>query len=350
MKQIIAYSICALGFFCGALAADCPPDGGLRYICGPQNAEDVLPLGGTEWLLASGMDGSMTRTDTKGHIYLVNRRDKTYEVFFPGADPVFRHDTDLYADCPGPINPEKFSSHGLALRERSPGVHRLYMTSHGAREAIEVFEIHTGGDKPAISWVGCVMLPEKTWANSVAILADGGFVATNFMDPTLPNVFAEIMQGRISGHVIEWHPGGPVTAIRGTELSAPNGVALSADERWLYVNAFGGREVVRFDRKASPIVKESLAVAIRPDNLRWGDDGKLYTAGINFVAPADCANPPCPTGWAVFSIDPETLSAQRIAGVDRTAVLQGASAAVLIGSEIWIGTYNGDRIGYLLKP
>jgi hypothetical protein len=36
--------------------------------------------------------------------------------------------------------------------------------------------------------------------------------------------------------------------------------------------------------------------------------------------------------------------------VDQTAALQGASTALAVDDEIWIGTFNGDRIGVLPKP
>lgn len=331
-------------------AEDCGKSGDLNYVCGPMNAEDVLPLGATQWLLTSGMDGSMTNSATPGHIYLVNRRDKTSAVFFPGTAPVFNQDKAMFGACPGPLNPDKFSSHGLALQQQSADHYRLYMTSHGEREAIEVFSIDLDGAAPAIAWVGCVLLPEKMWANSVAVLSDGGFVTTKFMDPAVPNVFAEIMQGKISGSIYEWHPGAAVREIPGTALSAPNGIAVSTDDRWMYVTAFGTRDVVRFDRTADPVSKTSIQVNVRPDNLRWGDDGKLYTVGGNYVAPEACPSPPCNTGWSVIGIDPRTFTASRVTGVDQTATLQGASAAAPVDKEIWIGTYNGDRIGYLSKP
>jgi len=333
-----------------AEAADCGSSGDLSYICGPMNAEDVLPIGDTPWLLTSGMDGSRINSGITGHIYLVDRGAKTASEFFPGTAPVFHQDKTMFGACPGPINPKKFSAHGLALRRQSPNAYRLYMTSHGEREAIEVFDISLQEKAPAIAWVGCVLLPEKVWANSVAILSDGGFVTTNFMDPGVANAFAEIMQGKISGSVLEWHPGAAVKALPGSELSAPNGIALSADEHWMYVNAFGSREVVRFDRSASPMVKTSIGVNVNPDNLRWGDDGYLYTVGVNYMPPDQCSKPPCSTGWSVLRIDTRTFTAARVAGVDQTATLQGASAAVPAGKEIWIGTYSGDRIGYLQRP
>jgi len=333
-----------------ANGASCTPSGELNYVCGPRNAEDIVRLADSEWLIVSGMSAQGPNA-TPGHIYLINHETKTQEEWFPGGASAFRHDTAMFGMCPGPLDLANFSSHGLALQERSPGQYRLYMTSHGAREAIEVFDVDaSAAGTPAIAWVGCVVLPEKTFANSVAILADGGFVTTKMMDPTVPNAFAGILAGEITGNVFEWHPGGDVAAIAGTELSGANGIEISPDQRWMFIAAIGSREIVRFDRTTTPMAKQSVKIDIRPDNLRWTDDGKLYTVGGNFVAPADCASPPCATGWSVIEVDPETLQARRVTGADQTAVLQGASTAVAVGPEIWIGTFSGDRVGYLPKP
>lgn len=326
----------------------CAASGELRYICGPRNAEDIVRLPDSQWLVVSGMS-AQGQNPTSGHIYLLDHETKAYEEWFPGAAPVMRPDP-MFGACPGPINTASFSSHGLAIRAQAGGRHRLYMTSHGEREAIEIFDVDASGGKPTIAWIGCVVLPERTFANSVAILEDGGFVTTKMMDPTAQNGFAGILAGEISGNVYEWHPGGAVTAVPGTELSGANGIEVSPDQRWLFVAAIGSRELVRFDRRAAPMTKDTVQIGIRPDNLRWTDDGKLYTAGGNFVPPDQCASPPCSTGWSVVEWDPETLQAQRVTGVDQTAALQGASTALAVDDEIWIGTFNGDRVGYLPKP
>jgi hypothetical protein len=275
---------------------------------------------------------------------------KTYEEWFPGTAPESKLDTKTFGACPGPVNTANFSPHGLAIREQSPQKYRVYMTSHGEREAIEVFDVETAGARPTITWIGCVVLPEKTFANSVAILADGGFVTTKFMDPTVPNPFATVMAGGITGNVYEWHPGGKVTAVPGTELAGANGIELSPDDRFMYVAAFASREIVRFERTKTPMAKQVVQVDIMPDNLRWTANGKLYTAGGNFVAPSECASAPCSTGWSVYEIDPGSLQATRIAGADQKAALQGASTALAVGGDIWVGTYSGDRLGYLPKP
>lgn len=333
-----------------AVAEDHPASGGLKILKGLQNAEDILPLGDTQWLVTSGMNGQVSNSDIKGHIYLVNREKKTFETFFPGKSPTFDHDKKMFTACPGPINPDNFSSHGLSVREQSSGQYRLYMTSHGEREAIEIFDISTEAANPVISWTGCVQLPEDVWANSVAILSDGGFVTTKFHDPTVPNSMMSITRGKLTGGVYEWHPGGSVEAIPGTDLSGANGIAVSPDDKWVYVAAFGSREIVRFDRTKRPVTMEKVPIGIMPDNIHWGDDGMLYTAGNNHVPPEECDNPPCRTGWSVLRIHPETLEIKRVTGVDQMAAMQNASSAVPVDDKIWVGTFSGDRIGYLPRP
>ena len=324
-----------------AVAGDLQNYGNLKIIKGPQNAEDILPLGDTKWLVTSGMNGQTSGSNFSGHLYLINGKEKTFEEFFPGKNPTFDHNKKMFSECPRPINPDNFSSHGLALKELSPGQYRLYMTSHGEREAIEVFNINTGSAKPSISWTGCIPLSEDIMANSVAILSDGGFVTTKFHDPTIPNSMMGIMQGKLTGGVHEWHPGEKVKAIPGTELSGANGIAVSPDDKYVYVAAFGSREIVRFDRTESPVTLEKVKIDIMPDNIHWGDDGLLYTAGNNSVRG---------TGWSVFSIHPGTLETKRVTGVDQTASMQNASSALPVDDEIWAGTFSGDRIGYLPMP
>ena len=73
--------------------------------------------------------------------------------------------------------------------------------------------------------------PPTAWR----FLPDWGFVTTKFLDRTLPQAqsMAQARQGQLNGAVFEWHPGGQVAAIPGTELSAPNGIEVSADGKTL---------------------------------------------------------------------------------------------------------------------
>lgn len=320
-----------------ACAADGPGD--VELVCGPRNAEDIIRLDETGWLIASGMStDTLTGGGDPGHIYLIDAEARSYTEWFPGDNPSFAHDETLYGDCPGPLNTDSFSSHGLSLQAQSASRYRLYMTSHGEREAIEMFEVDTTGESPTITWVGCVPLAETTFSNSVAILDDGGFMTTKMMDPTDPAGFGTVMGGAISGEVFAWRPGEAVMAVPNTELSGANGIAVSDDGRYLYVAAIGSAEVLRYDLEASPPAKESVSIPIRPDNLRWSDAGTLYTTGGNYTQGEQ------ESGWSVIEIDPETLEAERVASGEDIPGMAGLSVALPVGDELWLGTFNGDRI------
>ena len=360
---IAAFGAIALGFItvgssqvaraaapAGAPAAGCEPDGPLNYVCGPVNAEDLVRLGNTRWLVTSGMDGPLNGgAAARGHLYLVDHERKTWSDWFPGTSPVFRQDTTLFKDCPGPVDPTRFSAHGLSVREQAAGRFRLYITAHGAREAIEVFDIDARGAQPSITWTGCVVLPEKVSANSVAILPDWGFVTTQFMDRSLPQqqAFGQVMSGQVNGQLFEWHPGQSVQPIAGTQMSGANGIVVSPDGQTLFVAAYGTHEVVRFQRGAGALRKDVVKLDITPDNLHWSASGKVLAAGGNHAA---AGGPPGAAGWSVLEIDPQSLAVRRVTGGQRLTGMQGATAAIDVGPEIWIGTFSGNRIGYLLAP
>lgn len=326
--------------------AACTPDAALQFICGPMNVEDLVRIGNSRWLIGSGMDGALTGAGSAhGHLYLIDHQKKTWQVAFPGASPAFHHDQTLFAGCPGPLNVNNFSAHGIALRQQSRGRYRLYVVGHGDREAIETFDVDTRGTTPTLTWTGCVVLPDDVSANSVAILPDWGFVTTKFLDRTLPQAesMAQARQGRLNGAVFEWHPGGKVTAIAGTELSAPNGIEVSPDGKTLYVAVFGTHEFVRFRRNGGALQKDAIPVAISADNVRWSPSGKLLTAGGNYSG----ANAPRTTSWTVLEVDPQTLATRVAASGERSLGMQAISVGLAVGEEIWLGTFGGDRIGYI---
>lgn len=316
--------------------AACAPDASLSYLCGLENAEDIVAIDGGRWLVASSIT-SRGEAVGAGRLYLIDAATRTAEELFPGAAPVMHHDETTYGNCT--IDLGAFDTHGLALRPgSSPGHYRLYVTSHGSQEAIQAFALDASGARPSITWVGCVPLPPEVWANSVAILDDGGFVATQFYDPLDPESIGRVLRGEANGAVYEWHPGGEVVEVPGTRLSGPNGIALSPDDRYLFVAAYGGRSVHRFDRGPTPVPPASVSLDIGVDNLRWSERGTLLTVGPNAKAG---------TGWTVYEIDPTTMSASRLAGVDGHALLQNASTALEVGGELWFGTPGGDRVGFL---
>lgn len=317
-----------------APSSECRSEQGLSYLCGFIVPEDVVNVGSTGLVLASGHRAP-------GHMYLIDPATGTRSELIHG--PAFRlqHDTNMYPDCPGPLNLEAFDVHGISLAETEPRRFSLYTTSHGEREAIEIYELDLRTTEPVLTWTGCVVLQSDGYFNAVARLADGGFVATRMRDANVSN--DDIEPGTITGRVFEWHPGGPLEPLAGTELSLPNGIEVSADGRYLYVAASGSQELVRFDRRATPIGKRTVSMPMIPDNVHWDGDDRLLIAGRNPVDPATCADRRCPAGWTAVEADPESLTFSRLGGADPTAAMQRASAAIRVGNEIWIGS-NQDRI------
>src|SRR5262245_8253414 len=102
-------------------------------------------------------------------------------------------------------------------------------------------------------------------------------------------------QGRTVEGVYRIDPDGTVARILGRELERPNGVLVSADDRWLYVadnnnNAVGGaRKLWRFGLRADGSVDlESRKLLYDwgtgrgPDGLKQDRQGRLYVAaGLN---------------------------------------------------------------------
>jgi hypothetical protein len=323
-----------------APSSDCRDEQGLTYICDLSVPEDILTVGSTGLLLASGHRAP-------GHLYLIDPVARTQSELIHGAAFTLQHDARAYPDCPGPLNLEAFDTHGLSLAETSPRQFSLYTTSHGEREAIEIYDLDLRGAAPVLTWKGCVLLQQDSYHNSVARLADGGFVTTRMRDQ---NWQAGGAPAGTTGWLIEWHPGGQPQPLQGTELSLPNGIDVSKDERYVFVAAIGSHEVVRFDRQATPMAKRAVSLPIRPDNVHWASDGKLLTAGPNYVAPEVCSGAGCATGWSVLEVDPETLAFLRLGGADQTAAMQAVSSAMRVGDDIWVGS-NDDRVArFSLRP
>ena len=203
-----------------AQSAECTPSGGLTFICGIQNPEDLVLVPNTRWLLASGMaPGS--------GLHLVDTRAKTVRNLYPSDAPSSLPDRARYASCPGPLDPKLAVLHGLSLRPATDGRYTVYATNHGGRESIEVFELATGGGVPTATWIGCVLMPNDIPANSVAAFKDGSLVATALILPG--KSFEDAFAGRDTGAVFLWTPGDiSFLMLPGTELSANNGIETSA--------------------------------------------------------------------------------------------------------------------------
>jgi hypothetical protein len=251
-----------------AAQAACDPAAGLTFICGLTNAEDLVQVPGTAWIVAGGLaEGE----GTGGHIYLVNAHDHTLQVLLPGH-VVYQQDTGTFGACPGAPEETKFSAHGLSLRAGSASEHTLYVVHHGERESVEVFKLKAGPVAPTLTWVGCVVYPAGVLGNGVAALPGDAFAASNFMSTNDPTAADKLMAGQPEGGMLIWRPKtGWEDVPEAATISADNGVSVSPDGKQLFVAGSGDETVVRLSLDGTPGDRAVIKTGFHTDNRsrRW---------------------------------------------------------------------------------
>ena len=302
-----------------------------NQVCGQQGPEDLVGLG-EQWVVASAISGT-------GGIMLIRTNDRESLTAYPSAEATHQHDTQTYPQCPGPPDPTDFTTHGLYVAPGNGPVYRLLAVAHGARESIEIFDIDTRSQRPAVTWLGCVIAPEPIGLNSVRGLPDGGFVTTNFLPrDSTPEETQAMLNGAQNGELWEWHTESGWSEVAGSEAAGANGLELSADGQTIYVAAWGSQSFFRVTRGWDPPRRDDISLGFRVDNIHWARDGSLYAVGQD------------ETNWVVVSIDPETLETREILSQPDTEAFGAGTAVVEIGDDFWVGSFRGNRIAIVPAP
>jgi hypothetical protein len=333
-----------VGFACHAHGQSqrCEPNGDVAFVCGVTNPEDLVLVPGTGWIVSSGM------ADGAG-FYLVDSKTGVASVLPFAAEP-----DPAFAGCTTPPTPQSLNTHGLSLRAAGAGRAKLYVVGHGAREAIEVFDVDATGARPTLTWRGCVSMPDGLAANSVASFADGSLVATVLFMPG--KTFLDSVMRKPTGAVFEWSPGDTgFTLVEGTELPANNGIEVSADGREFFVASSGLQTIVAFSR-SNPArqLRTTRPLPFTPDNVHMGADGRLLTAGMANDVP-ECGGAPgpdhdipklaaCPRPTIAVAIDPATMRDTVIATTPADQAFSNATMVLVAEGQAWIGTFSGDKI------
>lgn len=333
--------VCGSGLTVGA-EAPCDPAGDVRFVCGPRNPEDLVSVPATRWIIASG--GEKTT-----NFYLVDSVSRNWRALPFSAPPGAGS-----PQCPKAPEPATLQTHGLHIRSTGRNRAVLHVVGHGAREAIEQFEVDATGEAPTLKWTGCMPLPQGLAANSVVALADGTVLATVLFLPG--TTFAESMSGKNTGVVLERRAGqSAFEVMRGTELPANNGIEASPDGREIYVVSSGLRTIVSY-RRGNPATRlgTTRVLPFTPDNVHLGPDGRLYSAGMAADVP-ECGGIPgpkhdlqklaaCPRGSVAAAIDRRTMKDTIVVQTPALRVFSNATMVLPVGGEAWFGTFSGDRI------
>jgi hypothetical protein len=350
-----------------AAVAACAPMGGLHFVCGADNPEDLAPIPDTRWLIASGLKAG-------AGLKLIDTEAKTARPFYTGANAQKRPDKGLYPNCPAPPEVKSFRAHGIYLRRMAaPRSYRLYAVSHGALESIQVFDVDANGLEPNLAWIGCVPMPAgnkaypnlgqataaRIEANAVAAYSDGTIIATIPQRPGTTNL--QRLGGEPTGDVVAWTPGTEsFHVLPGTQLAGNNGIEISPDESEFYVVSFGTATVFVFSSKDTrKPLRRGAAPGFMPDNLRWSGD-RLIAAGSMYDEPACggtrfaiASNPiltSCHRGYMVAQLDPKAMTWTVLAYGEPNPELAVVATGVVLGDTLWLGAASAGGVAYRPLP
>jgi hypothetical protein len=244
-------------------------------------------------------------------------------------------------------------AHGIHLSRRADGRAQLLVVNHNGREAVEFLEPVIDGNRWKAIWRGCVDSQDGTMLNDVAATPDGGFVVTAMFsftamkdDPRLE----QLLDGHATGHLLAWHASEGLRRLANSQAPAPNGIQVSPDGQSVWFAAWPGSAVWQYDFKQQKVVSK-IVLDFMPDNLSWTTGGQLLTAGVPDVQTfRRCFlshNEFCPSATVVALIDPLKGSSRELLRAGEGA-LYGASSALQVGRDVFVGAFAGDRL--LLVP
>lgn len=339
----LALLLCGCDVPEGTLITDCEDNGALHPVCGLQSPEDIAVVPGGDYLLLSEL-GNMG--EYPGRITLFRVDDESTRTLYPMA--IAQAPAVLQGD-PGCVEPpgEEMSPHGSHLVQLEDGSWRYLVVNHGGREAVELFSLElSAGGEPELRWQGCVLPPANTVMNDVVGLASGDVVYTRMYHPDDFLGALRGMLGLVSGDVWRWSPGSGSRLLPGTEGALTNGIEISGDERYLFVNQYMDKEIHKYDLQAQQRV--ATASVAHADNSTWGPGGELWLATHDMEIPVYLActedhRVTCGMASTIVALDPETM-ATRVLFRHQGPPMGAVTVATPNRDKVYLGSFLGDRL------
>jgi SMP-30/Gluconolactonase/LRE-like region len=323
----------------------CGPHASMQFICGVPTPEDMVAIPGSTWIIGSGLADLKNPAPFSGNLSLIDAKGLTATAIALDPSHVAR---SPYTECASPPNAATFSAHGLDIRPTADGMSTLFVVGHGYREAIEVFEIDAKAKVPKITWIGCVPAVEGAFNNAVVGLPDGRIIVTDFLHGGTS--FKDLYAGRVTGAVYTWTPGGAFLKLPGTDMSGPNGLVVTPDEKYMFVADSGSATVLRFELAATEKPPVKIDPGLRTDNIRWAPDGHMLLAGPIPDPACKAAGASCHEMQVVKILDPANLKFQTVMEFRANAAFNYLSSALISEGMLWLGSPNGNGVAYTKLP
>lgn len=347
LRPLAAVGLATLASACsvpeGTHITDCEDRGALHPVCGIQSPEDIAVVPGGDYLLLSEL-GNMG--EFPGRIVLFNVNDESWQPLYPLAaatPPAELQGDPRCTEAPG----EEMSPHGTHLVQLDDGSWRYLVVNHGGREAVELFtlELPPGGE-PALQWQGCVFPAGNTLINDVVGLANGDVIYTRMFRPDDFLGYQRPLLGIQSGDVWRWNRETGPQLLPGTLGALTNGIEISPDERYIFINQYMDQEIHKYDLAAQQRV--ATAPVPNADNSAWGPDGMLWLATHDLQMPVYLActrdhSATCGMAFEIVALDPETMDS-RVIFRHQGPPMGAATVAVPLGDKVYLGSFLGDRL------
>jgi hypothetical protein len=345
-RALILIAIAGIASQAHASEGLCTAASDMSYVCDIVNAEDLVTVPGSAWILASSYSAG-------GGVYAIDSSSRAFNQVYDPSNT--KHDARAFPGCGSPPAADAFVSHGLNIRATGNGRSMLYVVGHGDREAIEVFEVESAAGAPELTWVGCVVMPEGLDANSVASHDDGSLWFTILMHHG--DTFVDVFAGKKTGAVYAWSPGETsIQKITGSELPGNNGIELSKDGTEVYVVSTGLSTISVFSNtNPMRLLRTTPRMDFSPDNIHMTPEGLIMTGGPSWIDHA-CettegfdleAFATCPRGSIGATFDPITLKEVERWSARANPAFSNATMALKVGDDVWLGTFSGTRIGII---
>ena len=327
----------------GTLITDCVDSGDLHPVCGMQSPEDIAIVPGGDYLLLSEL-GSIG--ERPGRILAFNVNDESWRPLYPVAGtplPAMLQGDTGCTDPPGAA----LSPHGSHLVQLDDGSWRYLVVNHGGREAVEIFALETAeNNEPSLQWQGCLFPAGNTVMNDVVGLRNGDVIYTRMYHPDDLLGKLRALLGFESGDVWRWSRATGTRLLPGTGGSLTNGIEISADERFIFINQYMDKEIQKYDLAAQEVV--GRAPVANADNSAWAPGGELWVASQSLEAASylACTGDPavtCGTAFDIVALDPETMES-RVIFQHQGPPMGAATVAIPHRGKVYIGSFLGDRL------
>ena len=316
----------------------CNNDEAFEIICGFQNPEDLYLSPSKEKIIVSEF-GSLSPNTKFGNLSFFDLKTNTRQKID------ITYESNEWGDTNCLLEDKRISPHGIDLIQRYDGKFMLAVVNHLPRETIELFELKETTNIELI-WRGCVDAPKNKYFNDIALKKDGSFYVTSMFDSNISEwslVYASIFTSN-TGEVFYWNKKEGFEVINNTDGSFPNGIDLSIDERFLYINYYFSGKTVKFDLSDNSIRYQHSSGG--KDNLLVTDSG-LWVAAHNFSGleglQCDESIVQCPLPFTIHQLSLKDLSEINTFSFSDKQ-MGAATVALPHNNKIWLGTFHGDRI------